>query len=128
MHDLADRTPVADEARLGTRFLVYPQPPFVPGYERPEVVCHGDPHPGNALRRRTGLGTGHGRVLGPVHGARDAAAAERNHRAEHRIGGYANQHFARMRVAQPARWHGQRRLRGHGTRLDEPGGRGAGRR
>ena len=23
---------------LGTRFLVYPQPPFVPGYERPEVV------------------------------------------------------------------------------------------
>ncbi|WP_293864186.1 hypothetical protein [uncultured Alsobacter sp.] len=25
-------------ARLGTRFLVFPQPPFVPGYERPEVV------------------------------------------------------------------------------------------
>jgi len=23
---------------LGTRFLVYPQPPFVPGYERPELV------------------------------------------------------------------------------------------
>lgn len=26
------------QARLGTRFLVFPQPPFVPGYERPEVV------------------------------------------------------------------------------------------
>jgi hypothetical protein len=38
MHDLADREPVADEVRLGTRFLVFPQPPFVPGYERPEVV------------------------------------------------------------------------------------------
>src|SRR5215211_4998365 len=25
-------------ARLGTRFLVFPQPPFIPGYERPEVV------------------------------------------------------------------------------------------
>jgi hypothetical protein len=24
--------------QLGTRFLVFPQPPFVPGYERPEVV------------------------------------------------------------------------------------------
>src|SRR5689334_1381582 len=28
----------ADVARLGTRFLVYPQPPFIPGYERPEVI------------------------------------------------------------------------------------------
>jgi hypothetical protein len=28
----------ADIARLGTRFLVFPQPPFIPGYERPEVV------------------------------------------------------------------------------------------
>jgi hypothetical protein len=28
----------ADVARLGTRFLVFPQPPFIPGYERPEVV------------------------------------------------------------------------------------------
>jgi hypothetical protein len=27
-----------DVARLGTRFLVFPQPPFIPGYERPEVV------------------------------------------------------------------------------------------
>jgi hypothetical protein len=24
--------------QLGTRFLIFPQPPFVPGYERPEVV------------------------------------------------------------------------------------------
>jgi hypothetical protein len=28
----------AEDARLGTRFLVFPQPPFIPGYERPEVV------------------------------------------------------------------------------------------
>ena len=28
----------ADIARLGTRFLIYPQPPFIPGYERPETV------------------------------------------------------------------------------------------
>jgi hypothetical protein len=27
-----------DTGRLGTRFLIFPQPPFVPGYERPEVV------------------------------------------------------------------------------------------
>src|SRR5215218_8755472 len=27
-----------DVARLGTRFLVFPQPPFIPGYERPELV------------------------------------------------------------------------------------------
>lgn len=25
-------------SRLGTRFLVFPQPPFIPGYERPETV------------------------------------------------------------------------------------------
>lgn len=25
-------------ARLGTRFLIFPQPPFVPGYERPELI------------------------------------------------------------------------------------------
>ena len=25
-------------SRLGTRFLVFPQPPFIPGYERPEIV------------------------------------------------------------------------------------------
>ena len=31
---------------------------------------------------------------------RDAARAERDHRAEHRIGGDADQHFARMREAQ----------------------------
>jgi hypothetical protein len=29
---------VPEAAGLGTRFLVYPQPPFVPGYERPETV------------------------------------------------------------------------------------------
>lgn len=28
----------SEVANLGTRFLVYPQPPFVPGYERPELV------------------------------------------------------------------------------------------
>lgn len=28
----------ADIARLGTRFLIFPQPPFIPGYERPETV------------------------------------------------------------------------------------------
>jgi hypothetical protein len=39
MRDFGDGTPAAvGEARLGTRFLVFPQPPFVPGYERPEVV------------------------------------------------------------------------------------------
>ena len=26
------------EAALGTRFLVYPQPPYVPGYEKPETI------------------------------------------------------------------------------------------
>jgi len=25
-------------SRLGTRFLIFPQPPFIPGYERPETV------------------------------------------------------------------------------------------
>ena len=38
----------ADGARLGTRFLVFPQPPFVPGYERPEVVWL-TPSPGELL-------------------------------------------------------------------------------
>ncbi len=28
----------AEARRLGTRFRVFPQPPFIPGYERPEVV------------------------------------------------------------------------------------------
>ena len=27
-----------ETSRLGTRFLVFPQPPFIPGYERPEIV------------------------------------------------------------------------------------------
>ncbi|TBZ28941.1 hypothetical protein [Rhizobium leguminosarum] len=29
------------ERSLGTRFLVFPQPPFIPGYEKPEVVWIG---------------------------------------------------------------------------------------
>jgi hypothetical protein len=32
-----------DARRLGTRFRVFPQPPFVPGYERPEVVWISSP-------------------------------------------------------------------------------------
>jgi hypothetical protein len=32
-----------DVARLGTRFLVFPQPPFIPGYERPELVWVSNP-------------------------------------------------------------------------------------
>jgi hypothetical protein len=28
----------AEVARLGTRFLVFPQPAFIPGYERPEII------------------------------------------------------------------------------------------
>ena len=31
----------ASERPLGTRFLVFPQPPFIPGYEKPEVVWIG---------------------------------------------------------------------------------------
>lgn len=42
-------------ARLGTRFLVFPQPPFIPGYERPETVWVSPPPnrigPGPADRR-----------------------------------------------------------------------------
>src|SRR4051794_1441094 len=39
MADITERDSGASfEARLGTRFLVFPQPPYVPGYERPEVV------------------------------------------------------------------------------------------
>src|SRR5688572_22451799 len=36
------------ESRLGTRFLIYPQPPFIPGYERPEVVWL-SPRPGKII-------------------------------------------------------------------------------
>ncbi|MGR9277957.1 hypothetical protein ACU8KI_25540 (plasmid) [Rhizobium leguminosarum] len=32
---------VATQAALGTRFLVFPQAPFIPGYEKPEVVWIG---------------------------------------------------------------------------------------
>jgi hypothetical protein len=39
---------IAEVARLGTRFLIFPQPPFVPGYERPEVVWL-TPSPGELL-------------------------------------------------------------------------------
>ena len=38
----------AGGAGLGTRFLVFPQPPFVPGYERPEVVWL-TPSPGQVV-------------------------------------------------------------------------------
>ncbi|OCP04853.1 MULTISPECIES: hypothetical protein [unclassified Ensifer] len=31
----------AASPRLGTRFLVFPQPPYIPGYEKPEVVWIG---------------------------------------------------------------------------------------
>ncbi len=44
-----------DRARLGTRFLVYPQPPFIAGYELPETVWlslpPGELGPGPASRR-----------------------------------------------------------------------------
>lgn len=36
----------ASTARLGTRFLVFPQPRFIPGYERPEVVWISTPPEG----------------------------------------------------------------------------------
>lgn len=42
-------------SRLGTRFLVFPQPPFIPGYERPETIWVSTPPdgigPGPADRR-----------------------------------------------------------------------------
>jgi hypothetical protein len=42
-------------AQLGTRFLIFPQPPFIPGYERPEVIWISTPPgliaPGPADRR-----------------------------------------------------------------------------
>lgn len=40
MDMIADRPAEAPPAssRLGTRFLLFPQPPFIPGYERPEIV------------------------------------------------------------------------------------------
>ncbi len=47
-----ERTAVS---RLGTRFLVFPQPPFIPGYERPETIWVSTPPdrigPGPADRR-----------------------------------------------------------------------------
>ncbi len=38
MDALAARTETTETSRLGTRFLVFPQPYFVPGYEIPEVI------------------------------------------------------------------------------------------
>jgi hypothetical protein len=47
-------------ARLGTRFLVYPQPPFIPGYEKPETIWISTPTdrigPGPADRRMYVIG------------------------------------------------------------------------
>lgn len=57
MEALAERPSSArsEAANLGTRFLVYPQPPFVPGYERPELVwlpiAPGQIAPGPGSRR-----------------------------------------------------------------------------
>jgi hypothetical protein len=34
------------EAALGTRFLVYPQPPYIPGYEKPETIWVSTPSGG----------------------------------------------------------------------------------
>src|SRR5688500_1291208 len=49
---LDSRSPVA---LLGTRFLVYPQPPFRPGYDQPETIWVSTPPdrigPGPADRR-----------------------------------------------------------------------------
>jgi hypothetical protein len=39
MYDVAGHSPDREKtASIGTRFLVFPQPPFLPGYERPELV------------------------------------------------------------------------------------------
>jgi hypothetical protein len=38
MNSLPDSAERGETGQLGTRFLVFPQPPFVPGYERPELV------------------------------------------------------------------------------------------
>src|SRR5919112_839422 len=38
MDALAVRAEQTETSRLGTRFLVFPQPYFVPGYEIPEVI------------------------------------------------------------------------------------------
>lgn len=45
---LVERPDHKIQARLGTRFLVYPQPPFIPGYEHPEVVWL-SPSPGSII-------------------------------------------------------------------------------
>lgn len=53
--DIVPTPSVADRTRLGTRFLVYPQPPFIAGYEKPEVVWLSSPPgeigPGPSNRR-----------------------------------------------------------------------------
>jgi hypothetical protein len=38
MDALPDSAGADETGQLGTRFLVFPQPPFVPGYEQPEIV------------------------------------------------------------------------------------------
>src|ERR1700756_2663246 len=51
MDVMADRQSASvkgDDALVGTRFLVFPQPPYVPGYEKPEVVWLSPP-PGKIM-------------------------------------------------------------------------------
>jgi hypothetical protein len=43
MIDVEFQRPTGDLSHLGTRFLVFPQPPFIPGYEQPEVVWLSSP-------------------------------------------------------------------------------------
>ncbi|OAP47656.1 hypothetical protein [Sinorhizobium americanum] len=38
MHSLRNEALESGEARLGTRFWIFPQPPFIPGYEQPDRV------------------------------------------------------------------------------------------
>src|SRR3954462_10381198 len=36
--DIRPNSMRTSEVRLGTRFAIFPQPPFVPGYEKPEIL------------------------------------------------------------------------------------------
>ncbi|MDQ0322205.1 hypothetical protein QO002_004411 [Pararhizobium capsulatum DSM 1112] len=38
MSPYLNAAPATSDARLGTRFWIYPQPPFIPGYEQPDRV------------------------------------------------------------------------------------------
>jgi hypothetical protein len=55
MNALPNSAVSSETAQLGTRFLVYPQPPFLPGYEQPEVIwlstAPGEVRPGPADAR-----------------------------------------------------------------------------